>query len=178
MFLVLTMQDLAKLSPELKAELKEFAFGRDSRGLEEGVFEGIDARDVPWLDAEGDSAPPWPEAFEKLGDSKMVVDISENEARALLGNLSAKSIDTLRLFASGESVLLDSLVGEGRPYESFSELKRSFVGAVNRRLRTVTRNRSAVLFRRVDADRGNSIEMRPKAATALQKALTVTSLES
>ena len=171
------MQDLAKLSPELRAELKELVFCRDSRGLEESVFEGIDARDVPWLDAEGDSVPPWQEAIEKSG-SKTVVDISEDEARALLGNLSAKSIDTLRLFASGESVLLDSLVGEGRPYESFSDLKRSFVGAVNRRLRTVTRNRSAVLFRRVDGDRGNSIEMRPKAATALQKALSVTSLES
>lgn len=171
MFLVLTAQDLARLSPELRAELKELAFGKDNSGIEEDAFGGVEALDVPWLEAESD-AMRWSDMPEKSNDAKTVIDISEEEAKALLRNLSAKSIDTLRQFASGESILLDSLVGDGKPYESFSDLKRSFVGAVNRRLRTVTRNRSAVLFRRVDGTAGDSIALRPQTAAALKKAFS------
>ncbi len=171
MFLVLTMQDLARLSPELRAELKEFAFGRSDADYEElelpdwGISDGAD------LEAEHNLAPPWPDSTERSGDSKKVIDISAEEAKALLGNLSAKSIETLRKFASGESVAFDSLVGPGNAYENLSDLKRSFVGAVNRRLRTVTRNRSAVLFRKIDGEGGVSIAVRPMTAAALQQAM-------
>jgi hypothetical protein len=171
-FLVLTQQDLAQLSPELRAELQRLVFS--STGSDEGAFAVIETSDIPYQESEHDIELPWPEAPKKTGDAKAVIDISEDQARALLGNLSAKSVETLRLFSSGESVSLDSLVGEGKAYESFSDLKRSFVGAVNRRLRTVTRNRTAVLFRRVDGGNEDSIAVRPQAALALRQAFAKT----
>ena len=170
MFYVLTQQDLARLSPELRAELQRLAFGSTDTGSEERAFASIEASEIPFQDSERDFEPPWPEAPEKTGDAKAVIDISLEQARALLGNLSAKSVEALRLFSSGESVSLDSLVGEGKAYETFSDLKRSFVGAVNRRLRTVTRNRTAVLFRRVDGGKEDMIAVRPQAALALRQA--------
>lgn len=172
MFLVLTEQDLARLSPQLRAELQKLAFGAVSAETAIDHSEGFIAP-VPTGDmAEFDYLPAWPEAFEKSGAAKTVVDLDEGQARALLANLSAKSVETLKLFAAGESIALDALVGEGKAYESTSELKRSFVGAVNRRLRTVTRNRSAVLFRKVDVCGGIAIAIRPKAAASLMCALS------
>ena len=171
MHLVLTQEDLAKLSPECRAELQLLLFGHASVDSDIHSPDGIDAVEMPSQEIERDLLPAWPDDFEKSGAAKTVVDLDETEARALLGNLSAKSVDALKLFASGESVTLDSLVGEGKAYETLSELKRSFVGAVNRRLRTVTRNRSAVLFRKVEESTGISIAVRPRTAAALHQAL-------
>jgi hypothetical protein len=172
MFLVLTEQDLARLSPQLRAELQRLTFGATGTETEVDQSEGFSSP-VPADDlAEFDYLPAWPDAFEKSGAAKTVVDLDEVEARALLANLSAKSIETLKVFASGESIALDALVGDGKAYESMSDLKRSFVGAVNRRLRTVTRNRSAVLFRKIDVSGGIAIAIRPKAAKALMHVLS------
>ena len=172
MHLVLTQEDLAKLSPECRAELQLLFFGPAS--VDSGIHSpgGIDATEMPCQEIERDFLPAWPDDFEKSGATKTVVDLDEMEARALLANLSAKSVEILRLFASGDSVALDALVGEGKAYENLSDLKRSFVGAVNRRLRTVTRNRSAVLFRKVEGSTGISIAVRPRTAAALQQALS------
>lgn len=178
MFLVLTQQDLALLSPELRAELQRLVFGSTDTNSDERAFASIAMSDIPYQESERDFEPPWPDATEKTGDAKAVIDISEDQARALLGNLSAKSVETLRLFSSGECVSLDSLVGDGKAYENFSDLKRSFVGAVNRRLRTVTRNRSAVLFRKVDGGKEDSIAVRPQAALALRQAFAEISKSS
>jgi hypothetical protein len=170
MHLVLTQQDLARLSPELRAELQSLMFGSADTGADQHSLAAIEASDLPYQESERDFVPPWPEALEKTGNAKRVIDISENQARALLGNLSEKSIETLRLFSTGQSVSLDSLVGDGKAYESLSDLKRSFVGAVNRRLRTVTRNRAAVLFRRVDGEKDDSIAVRTQTALSLRQA--------
>ena len=170
MFLVLTEQDLAKLSPELRAELQTLVFSVAGRDAEIHLPDMVGAPEMPNEDVERDYLSAWPDAFENSGVAKTVVDLDEGDARALLGNLSARSIDTLKLFAPGESVRLDSLVGEGKGYETLSDLKRSFVGAVNRRLRTVTRNRSAVLFRKVEEGDDLRIAIRPKAAAALREA--------
>lgn len=172
MFLVLTEQDLAKLSPQLRAELQKLAFGAASFDTGVDLPERVTASEMPSDEVERDYLPAWPEAFEKSGAAKTVVDLDEVEAQALLANLGAKSVETLKIFASGESVALDALVGEGKPYLNLSDLKRSFVGAVNRRLRTVTRNRSAVLFRKVEGNTGISIAVRPRTAAALQQAMS------
>lgn len=167
MYLVLTRQDLARLSPELRAELKMLAFEKFEGGNEERVSEemGMAVSHDPGID--WDYAPPWPEPSEKSGDNKRVIDIATDEAVALLGNLSAKSVETLKRFASGEGIPFDSLVGPENSYKDLSDLKRSFVGAVNRRLRTVTGNRSAVLFRKIEGDDGVSIAVRPVTAASL-----------
>ena len=171
MFLVLTTQDLARLSPQARAELKELSFGKSEAGHEELAFAELGITDSHDLGTDRDDAPPWPESSERSGADKRVIDISTDEAIALLGNLSPKSIQTLKQFASGEGIPFDSLVGPGNDYKSLSDLKRSFVGAVNRRLRTVTRNRSAVLFRKIEGGNGISIAVRPKTAAALMQAL-------
>lgn len=172
MFLLLTKQDLARLSPATRAELMEIAFGGADVFHEEIGIADWGIADAAYLVADGASVPPWPDSEERSGDSKRVIDISPEQAKALVGNLGAKSIETLKRFATGESVAFDSLVGPGNAYESLSDLKRSFVGAVNRRLRTVTRNRSAVLFRKVEGESGISIAVRPLTAAALRQALT------
>lgn len=168
MMIVLTQKDLAKLSPQLRRELQQFLFDGSTHEempefFRDEAFDGIDVQE-PY----DDISIPWESAQDLTGDAKVVVDISDDQAKALVANLSSKSIDTLRLFATGEVVSLESLVGAERPYASFADLKRSFVGAVNRRLRTVTRNRSAVLFRKVDGVNGVGIAVRPKTASALQ----------
>jgi hypothetical protein len=172
MHLVLTEEDLAKLSPECRSELQLLFFGPASVNFGTYLPSGIDAQTMPVEGIERDFLPAWPDDFEKSGTAKTVVDLGEAEAQALLANLSAKSVETLRLFASSESVALDALVGSGKAYKNLSELKRSFVGAVNRRLRTVTRNRTAVLFRKVEGSEGIRIAVRPSAATALHQALS------
>ena len=109
-------------------------------------------------------------------EEKTVVDITAFQARDLIArsNLSKKSErsqQTLRLFAAGAPVALEELIGEGRPYSDFTDLKRSFVGAVNRRLRSVLRNRSAVLF---SSDRKKTrIKITPLTAASLRKVLDV-----
>jgi hypothetical protein len=172
MHLVLTQEDLAKLSPECRAELQLLLFGHTSVDSDIYSPDGIDTVEMRAHEIERDFLPAWLDDFEKSGAAKTVVDLDEMEARALVANLSAKSVETLRLFASGDSVALDALVGEGKAYANLSDLKRSFVGAVNRRLRTVTRNRSAVLFRKVEGSTGIGIAVRPRTATSLQQALS------
>ncbi len=104
--------------------------------------------------------------------SKQVIDISYEQAKELIANISVKSIETLKIFARGEPVTLSSLIGEGRSYSNLTELKRSFVGAVNRRLRTVTGNRRAVLFLTVsqeDTHSGVRIAVRQETANSILK---------
>jgi len=103
--------------------------------------------------------------------AKRVIDISVEQAHELIANVSEKSLDALRLFASGQAVQLDALVGPEGQYRDFNDLKRSLVGAVNRRLRTVTENRAAVLF---SSDRDKTrIRITPLSAAALRQALNV-----
>lgn len=168
MMIVLSQSDLEKLSPQLRQELQQFLFGQSSsEELPEFVSEE-EFNGIHFQEPSDDTSILWEGTEDTTGDAKKVIDISIDQAKALVANLSSKSIDTLRLFASGEVVSLQSLVGAEMAYASFAELKRSFVGAVNRRLRTVTRNRSAVLFRKVDELEGIGIAVRPQTANALR----------
>ena len=70
MFLVLTQQDLALLSPELRAELQRLVFGSTDTGSDERTFAAIETSDIPYQESERDFGPPWPEApFAEEGDS-------------------------------------------------------------------------------------------------------------
>ena len=114
------------------------------------------------------------EDYEAISSAKQVIDITVEDAKDLIANISEKSIETLRRFTASEPVSLDDLIGEGLPYSSLADLKRSFVGAVNRRLRTVTGNRRAVLFLTVSMEGSEPvtrIAVRPQTAAALNKAI-------
>ena len=90
----------------------------------------------------------------------------------MVANISDDSTKVLRNFALGKHIAVEELIGDGDgQYEDFNHLKRSFVGAVNRRLRTVLRNRLAVLF---SSDRDKKrIKITPRAAASLRQALDV-----
>ena len=114
------------------------------------------------------------EGNEATSSAKQVIDITVAEAKDLIANISEKSIETLRRFTTGESVSVDDLIGNMGPYANLSDLKRSFVGAVNRRLRTVTGNRRAVLFLTVRTEGSEPearIAVRPQTAAALNEAM-------
>jgi len=102
---------------------------------------------------------------ESKAKSKNVIDINTEQAKSLIANLSDKSIETLHLFTQNEPIQVSSLVGDEKAYKDYIELKRSFVGPVNRRLRTVTGNKTAVLFLKE-----NEEEMAVKEATAISLA--------
>jgi hypothetical protein len=102
-----------------------------------------------------------------VSEEKKVVSLTVTEAGDLLGNIGERSRRTLQHFAVGQPVPLDDLVGQGKPYKNYVELKRSFVGAVNRRLRTVSGNRNAALF---SSDRDQTlIKVKPKTAQSLRR---------
>lgn len=173
--IVLTEKDLAKMPTTLRTELQKFLFKSVSETGHDVSIEEYDIQSVPtyiedlaFADMEG-------------GPAKLVVDITEEQAKALVGNLSSKSIAILRLFAEQGAVPLDDILGESRAYANFTDLKRSFVGAVNRRLRTVTKNRTAVLFRKTLPDELNGqpgIAVRPQTAKALMCAFDNRASES
>ncbi len=171
MHIVLTARDLAKLSEHTRNELQRYLFQDTTIASDEALPHDYNLGDIPYQEFDDEPTQSWPEAPMVSGDSKVVIDISPEQARSLIANLSAKSVEVLRYFASGETVALNDLVGEEKFYESFGELKRSFVGAVNRRLRTVTRNRSAVLFRKAEGSNGTGITVRPMTASALRQVL-------
>ena len=123
------------------------------------------------LTSYGQTISPPATTFDEVSEEKRIVDITVEQAHALVANVGKRSLETLRRFALGEPMTLDELIGEHGSYKDRTDLKRSFVGAVNRRLRTVTGNRLGVLF---GSDRdGNRIRMRPLTATALRQALDI-----
>ncbi len=159
MELVITSEDFRRLSPATQKELLSVLMGSDVDG--DALF-GLD--DYESMSASGTLVG-------SASTGKRVFPINPAQATELLSNLAEKSQQTLRLFAEGERVSIDDLVGEGRPYKDMNDLKRSFVGAVNRRLRTVVGNRSAVLFSS-DRDR-QKIRVLPTAASALRQAMEI-----
>jgi hypothetical protein len=175
MMLLINQKDMARMSPALRAELQRLMFS-DAAYIPNG------ADDWPREDSDEpssfveDGLPPdsWRGGVDDVLETKAVIDISTEQAKQLLANLSTKSIEILKMFATEPTVSLDALVGENCPYANFGELKRSFVGAVNRRLRTVTRNRMAVLFRKEAPSLeggADEIAVRPLTAVALRDAL-------
>ena len=159
MELVITSQDFRRLSLATQKELLAVLMGGD--GDVELMLGSNDYDSIPASNPQGGSP----------STGKRVFPITPEQASELLANLAEKSQQSLRLFALGERVAVDDLVGEGRAYKDMNDLKRSFVGAVNRRLRTVVGNRSAVLFSS-DRDR-QKIRVLPVAASALRQAMGI-----
>lgn len=171
MMLILTVDDIHELTPECQRELQEFLFRKGKNVLFPGVPDPI-----PPLEPDVDDSEPFfieEAVLDNSVDKKKVFEINEIQAKALISNLSEKSISTLRLFVDSEMLSLDELVGVGKPYSSFVEFKRSFIGAVNRRLRTVTRDRGAMLFRKTSAPEGSQewIGIKPKSMNSLKLVL-------
>ena len=77
---------------------------------------------------------------------KRIVELSVDQARQLIENVSQRSQTTLQLFVYGGWVRVDSLVGPDKVYPELTVLKRSLIGGITRRLRTVTGDREAALF--------------------------------
>ena len=149
MQLHITSEEFRRLSPATQRELLMLLTGDD--GAED--YLGTDEFEPP-SGANGN------------GSDRRVVGITVEQTKELLSNLADKSQQTLRLFAQSERVEIDVLVGEDMPYKDMSDLKRSFVGAVNRRLRTVLGDRGVVLFSS-DRDR-KRIRVLPVTASALR----------
>ncbi len=106
--------------------------------------------------------------------NKSVVTISAEQATHLIANISKKSLDVLKQFAEERTIALDRLIGEGSPYRDQTDFKRSFIGAVTRRLRTVTGDRKATLFARSQRSEGIEskiyISIRAESAQSLRRA--------
>lgn len=159
MELVISSEDFRRLSPSTQRELLAVLMGGEGDG---DIMFGLDE-----YEASSDSGVQGSPS----NAGKKVFPINPAQATELLSNLAEKSQQTLRLFAEQERVAIDDLVGDERPYKDMNDLKRSFVGAVNRRLRTVVGNRSAVLFSS-DRDR-QRIRVMPISASALRVAMGI-----
>lgn len=177
MMLSITPEDFRKLSESCQRELLGLLGYMDGNEYSES---GDDNELIPYEDSsmrlpdESYSFRSCSVSQEAPSGAKQVIDITPEQAKDLIANISDKSIETLRRFASGEPIALDDLFGENKPYSSLSDLKRSFVGAVNRRLRTVTGNRQAVLFLTVKSDSSQAdiqIAVRKVTAASLSHAL-------
>lgn len=183
MMLMISPEDFRQLSPACQQELlglltRDATSSKTPTGIDdappdwdaEEYFADEDASyatDKPDPITDTLARAPNPDTSE--GASKQVLDISVITARELIANISDKSLSALTQFANGQPVLLASLIGSNAPYRDMNELKRSLVGAVNRRLRTVTDNRSAVLFAS-SRDR-QRIHITPRSAASLRQAM-------
>jgi len=153
MMITLSAADFHRLSTSCRAEILKLMVNDDD-GFVEGFLNQPSVSDIA------------AEIEEVVTEEKKVVNLSLAEAVDLLSNISDRSRQTLKLFAPGQPVSLDALVGKDRPYKDYVELKRSFVGAVNRRLRTVSGNRSAALF---SSDRDKTrIKVTPRTSRSLR----------
>jgi hypothetical protein len=169
MMLLITPDDFQRLSPACRQELMSLLASRSGPvPSDEGYAYFGDDEEAA---TDKDQQPPGRQTIEDVLEEKRVVDINVEQARDLVANISQKSQQTLKLFARGTPVALDDLIGDSGLYKDFTELKRSFVGAVNRRLRTVSGNRLAVLF---SSDRDKTrIRITPLAAASLRQVLDV-----
>ena len=173
MMIVLTKQDLSKMSPDLRHELMQIIFSTDNELDVESInsYQNYDATGIDHNEHQQiyNEVPEY--IYTENGDSgnkTRVITINEREAKELVSNLSDKSIEMLKKFTSPEPVLLSYLIGEDKPYENFAILKRSFVGPVNRRLRTVTKNKNAKLFIKIDGE-APGIAVKEGTRTSLMK---------
>ena len=172
MMIVVSPQDFKKLSRGCQLEL--ISMIGFSVGNAKHLYDSLAGEDDAIADLYIQKARH-PVANDIVGD-KQVIDISNEHAQSLIANISNKSLETLKLFAHGQPIDLNELVGTDRLYENFNDLKRSFVGAVNRRLRTVTGNRLAVLFSTVKSKAGEEetrIRVKPRTAAALRSVLDI-----
>ena len=173
--ILINEHDLAKMSVELRNELMQLMFDPESNSIEDfyGGQPDIGFEEHKMAYPEEQQYVHDGSANSKSKNRKKVIGIDESQARDLIANLNEKSIETLKYFTTEDPVLIDTLVGKGKPYATFNELKRSFVGPVNRRLRTVTQNKMSVLFRKSETDGDESkISVKSETASSLSKVLS------
>ena len=151
----ITSDEFRRLSPATQRELLSLLIGDD------GTEEDVGAEDFDALMG----------GHSEHDNARQVININKEQTVELLANLAERSQQTLRMFALAERVEIVDLVGEGKPYKDMNDLKRSFVGAVNRRLRTVVGHRGAVLF---SSDRDKKrIRVLPMTASALKHVMGI-----
>ena len=182
MMITLNARDFNRLSASCQKEvlaLLAFNDGDASSGKDharlagedlEMNFDGVMDRREPAVENPANSGESAQRVIQPP-PKKELVDISIEQARQLIANVGELSKKTLRLLASRQSVSLEVLIGPNADYADYQLLKKSLVGAVNRRLRTVTRNRAAVLL--VGDLSKSYIGLRPVSAAALRQALDV-----
>ncbi len=181
MMLTITPEDFAKLSISCQRELMGLLGFTQINNTDDC---GIDNESIPYEDMRVDAdflASMYSEIPAATSTVKRVIDINPAQAKDLIANISDKSIEMLTRFATGEPISLNDLFGDDKPYANLSDLKRSFVGAVNRRLRTVTGNRQAVLFLTINPVSSESevqIAVRQTTAISLTHALGLGGLNS
>lgn len=168
MMILLSSNDMDRLSTACRHEIQLLFFSRQSEDFpaDDEVFGFETPSDFHSFDTSTDTHD------DVENDTRRVVQINPDQAKKLVANISEKSLQTLQLFTSGLPVRVDALVGKDKPYENLTDLKRSFVGAVTRRLRTVTRNKKVSLFLRDsvtgnDGDEKVAISVRPATAESL-----------
>ena len=173
MKIILDSHDMARLSLACQHEIQQLFFSHHSEIFpadEEDVF-GFEA---PSSFHSFDTSTDTHDDVEN--DTRRVVEINLDQAKGLVANISEKSLQTLQLFTRGLPVAVEDIVGIDKPYENLTDLKRSFVGAVTRRLRTVTRNKKVSLFLRDsipgnDGEKKIAIAVRPATAESLLRVL-------
>ena len=173
MMILITPQDWARLSEDARAEILALMGSRnelppslvDTQGLG-GLGLDLDEHEKLFSEAPSPTYPVTTLDSSSRNKGKVVIEIDETQVKEMILNLSEKSIGVLKLFSDGSPVSIAQLIGKDKPYSDYTELKRSFVGPVNRRLRTVTKNRSAVLFLKTEEDDGD-IAMAVKTPTAI-----------
>jgi len=116
-------------------------------------------------------APLVPVSKTRRNAKKRIVGLSVDQARRLIANVSLRSQNTLKLFVFGDWVRVDALIGPDKDYADLTVLKRSLIGGITRRLRTVTCDRDAVLF--VGNSDKSALCLWPVNADALRQALNL-----
>jgi hypothetical protein len=179
MMLMISPEDFRQLSSACQQELLGLLTRSTTHATSPASFEDpppdweadeyLVEEDHTYLDTPADTPPRAVVPDSAEGAQKQVLDISLATARDLIANISDKSLTALTQFATGQPVELTSLIGAKAPYRDMNELKRSLVGAVNRRLRTVTDNRAAVLFAS-SRDR-QRIHITARSAASLRQAM-------
>lgn len=172
MMLVVTPEDFQKLSLACRQELVALLSSRSTKSLCAEMPGDDDDEDsaIDGYRQESDGTPV--DTIDDVVEQKRVVDITVEQATELVAKLSPKSQQSLKRFALETTVAIEQLIGDGRPYRDLNDIKRSFVGAVNRRLRTtVLRDRIARLFG-VKPD-GVNVYVRPMTAASLRQVLEV-----
>ena len=170
MMLMISPEDFQRLSPECRQELIALLSSRDVALSDEDVSSSWGGP------GHGDHHRREPDdsTNDEGFDKKRVVSIKIKQAEELVAKFSDKTKATLKLFALGAPLSPEELWGQNRRYEDKPAFKRTFVGAVNRRLRnTVWKGKEdrPVLFSSNEDE--TRISVKPLTAAALRQALQV-----
>lgn len=159
MMLVISSNDMRRLSPTCRAELMSVLMSSEQ------VDTNIEDLPEPgYFDEPMEQENVVAAADEAIGQQRKV-NLTVDEAQELLAKLNKSAWKTLESFASGKRIPKSSLVGAGCDYANDKDFGLKLVGAVKRRLRNLTGIRNATLFL---SDRDNNIYVSKKTAHSLR----------